>query len=60
MQSGTMGEKHTEAELSIGIIGGGLAGSYCAYLLASKGKKVTLLDMGRSGVGGPLILFRRC
>lgn len=35
----------------IAVLGGGLAGAYCAHLLAEKGHSVVLFDMGRSGLG---------
>jgi len=38
----------------VAVVGGGLAGSYCAHLLGRAGMNVTLYDMGRSGVGTSL------
>lgn len=35
----------------IAVLGGGLAGAYCANLLAEQGFRITLFDMGRSGFG---------
>lgn len=37
-----------DGDLPVAIVGGGLAGSYCAHLLAKAGKKVVLYDMGRN------------
>ena len=35
----------------VAVLGGGLAGAYCAHLVAKAGIPVTLYDMGRSGFG---------
>jgi predicted NAD/FAD-dependent oxidoreductase len=38
----------------IAVIGGGLAGSLCSLVLRNRGFQPTLIDAGRSGVGGRL------
>jgi predicted NAD/FAD-dependent oxidoreductase len=42
------------AQPRIAVIGGGLAGSLCSLVLRNRGFHPTLIDAGRSGVGGRL------